>query len=218
LSNVPRAARKAVARFFPFVLYFRRGDGLIQPYDIRAEDRFGIFVGPAPLVFLKPERGGTIDGPAGAYRRLAAQICGRCGCAAAVSANPADAACDLQAEIETVTEAAGPFGEIVFVGVSEGALAGAQQGWQIPALRRMLLINAPLMAGWHETRRGIERFRGEQAHFLCGTGDPSWQYFGILQHIHSPVCRYSYIAGADHRFTGMERRLADAVVDWIRDV
>ena len=185
-------------------------------YDLQIGDSIGVFCAPGPLVLLETGPDAAIGG---IFFRIAARLRDELGRCAAVDTAPAGALPDPGETLRIVSRRIGrPLEDVTFVGFSCGALAGAQRGWTVPAIRRMLFVNAPLMQGWHETRLGIERFRGERAHFLCGTRDPSWQYFGILEHIHSPVCSFSSIEGADHRFSGMQRRLADAVIGFVNEV
>ena len=94
---------------------------------------------------------------------------------------------------------------IVFIGVSNGALIGAQQGWKNPEIKEMLLINGPLMINWPKTKNGIEEFGGE-VQAIIGTQDPSFPYVGLLELIDKPYSRFSYdtIEGVDHTFSNEE--------------
>lgn len=96
------------------------------------------------------------------------------------------------------------FTEARYIGISYGALVGAQQGWQIPMISKMLLINGPLMINWHKTKLGSERFQGKEIMFVYGEKDPSYKYSGLLKNIDSNIISMYSVGGADHHFSGME--------------
>ena len=45
--------------------------------------------------------------------------------------------------------------EVYYMGNSNGGIIGAQFGIKYPQIKRMLLINPPLMINWHRTKEGL---------------------------------------------------------------
>ena len=54
------------------------------------------------------------------------------------------------------------------IGVSNGALVGAQQGYRESRIKGMLLINGTLMINWYKTRKGIESFLEKRYVYFMG--------------------------------------------------
>ncbi len=188
---------------------------MYKEYDIQIGDRYGVISGSQRLVFIKTGRGGTIFGHQNKYLKLAAELSARTGYSVVVSANPPDSACELSKEISEIADIAGEPDVILFAGVSNGALIGAQQGWTVEKIRAMLLINGPLMINWAKTKKGLEKFRGEMVELIYGSRDPSFPYVGMLDRIASDVCRYRVIEGIDHSFTGKQEVLFREVTSFI---
>ena len=180
-------------------------------FDKRLCGKFGIKRGDSNLVFVKTGKGGSIDGHEGRYLRMAEHIFNIFGCSVAIASNPANEKCNLVSELDTVLQELEAADGILYIGMSDGALIGAQQGYEAPLIKRMLLINAPLMINPSKTKRGIERFSGEYIEMVYGTLDPSYRYYFMLKAIRSKIFHASEIEGADHRFNNMEEALISCV-------
>lgn len=180
-------------------------------FDIIIENQFGIKCGQRKLVFIKTGKGGTIAGYENKYLKLTQMIYERYGFSIAISANPVESTCVLQAEIEVVSRHT-DFDSILFIGISNGALVGAQQGYLIPQISDMLLINAPLMINWPRTKRGIQNFNGNSVKMIYGTKDPSYKFLGLLDCISNQMFKYVSYEGADHHFKGMDEVFYDEIL------
>lgn len=187
----------------------------MQRFDSTIEDRFGILEGGSTLVFIKTGRGGSIFGAGDKYLRIAEQIKQKYGYSVVVSANPEGSVSNLEDEIREIIATGLDIGEIIFIGVSNGALVGAQQGWKSALISRMLLINGPLMINWLKTKRGIEYFEGESIRIVYGEDDPSNQYFGLLDLIDSDRYEIRMLPGVDHTFSGKEEVLYEEILDYV---
>ena len=186
-------------------------------YDLLVDDRIGIMKRFGHLVFIKTGWGGTIYGKDNKYLKLAAEIKDKFEYSVAVSANPSDSICDLNEEIEAAISQLTTYDKIIFIGVSNGALVGAQQGWKDPRIDAMLLIHGPLMINWHKTKKGIENFNG-YVRFLYGDLDPSYSYVELLNLIESDNYEYRILEGVDHVFSGVEQRMVDEIMDFLGEV
>lgn len=141
-------------------------------YDIQIDDRYSILEGVGRLVIIKTDRDEGVFGRDNKYFRVAKMIRSEYGCTVAVSATPITSDWTLSDEISFLVCRVNFDGGIEYVGVSDGALMGAQQGWMIPDINDMLLINGPLMSNWSKTQSGIEKFSG-RVNVICGDKDPS---------------------------------------------
>jgi hypothetical protein len=172
-------------------------------YPIEIDKRIGIVPGNDICIFIVTGRGGTIYGYNNKYINLATELSEHYGYAICVVASPIEGPLELIENMELCMNASS-FTEVRYIGISYGALVGAQQGWQIPRISKMLLINGPLMINWHKTKLGAERFKGKEIIFVYGEKDPSYRYFEILKNIDSSVVSLYSVSGADHHFSGME--------------
>ena len=184
-------------------------------FDERLNEKFGIKCGDSNLVFIKTGKGGSINGNEDRYLFMAEHIFNVFGCSVTIASNPANEKCDLVSELDTVLQKLEAVDRILYIGMSEGALIGAQQGYKVPLIKRMLLVNAPLMINPSKTKQGIERFSGEYIEMVYGTLDPSYRYYFLLKAIHSEIFHTSEIEGADHRFNNMEEALISCVNEFI---
>ncbi len=192
-----------------------RGEIIMCKYDIQIGHRYGVMKGDRRLVFIKTGRGGTIYGHQNKYLKLAAELSARTGYSVVVSANPPDSACELSKEIGEITSVTGEPDAILFVGVSNGALIGAQQGWMVEKIRAMLLINGPLMINWLKTKKGLEKFQGDKVELIYGSRDPSFPYVGMLDRMDSEMCSYRVMEGVDHNYTNETNMFCRVVTQFV---
>lgn len=184
-------------------------------YDYEVNNRFGIMTGEKRIVYIKTGRGGTIYGYHNKYVDIAQDINSEYGYAVVVSANPIEEECDLENEMNSILSACSEVEDILYIGYSNGAAIGAQQGYKISLVKNMLLINGPLMVNWPKTKAGIEKFKGLYVQFVYGSEDPSAQYAQMISFIDSQVCSLEITEGADHRFSGREQDFKRLIIDFV---
>lgn len=170
-------------------------------FDRVISDRYGIMVGSHNLVLIKTGKGGSIYGYNNKYCRIVNDLRTHYSCSFVVSANSVEEDCDLVAEIDELENILGSFEEIIFIGISNGALAGAQQAYKCSRIKNMLLINGPLMINWNRTKRGLEAFTGERIRMIYGSEDPSNKFIGLLEFVNSNILEYDIYHGMDHNFS-----------------
>ena len=185
-------------------------------FDKIIKDKYGIISGNKKLIFVKTGRGGTCYGYNNKYLNLANEISNLYGYSVIISAYPTDSVCNLQEELEEIKSYIADYEEVYFIGISAGALLGAQQGYLNEKITRMLLVNGPIMINWPKTKRGIEKFQGERVEMIYGMKDPSYRYYEILSCINSAKLVCTAIEGADHNFIGMEDVLASKMKEFIQ--
>ena len=135
-----------------------------------------------------------------------------------VSANPMGEDCVLSDEIAELKNRHAGIKEIHYVGISNGALVGAQQAYQVEEIQRMLLLNGPLMINWHKTKAGVEKFNGDEVAFVYGENDPSYKYFDLLGLIDSKQVKKYSVAGADHNFSNMPKEFQELILFFVRGI
>ena len=166
------------------------------------ENQFGIVYGSDTVIFIKTGRGGDICGYDNKYLNIAGTLHDRYGYTCVVSANPVDSKADITEELETLSQYIPDVKEVFYIGISNGALVGAQQCWKSERITKALLINGPLMINWPLTREGTEKFKGKDMHFVYGEKDPSARYVGLIDLINNSVCRYSLLKDVGHQMDG----------------
>ena len=134
-----------------------------------------------------------------------------------VSANSEESMCDLGKELAYVKEGILEYDRVVFVGFSNGAIVGAQQGHKYPEITDLLLVNGPLTINWPKTRRGIENFAGNRVLLIYGEKDPSSRYVELLDCVKTERMTYTVIEEANHFFAGMEDILEEKIIQFLNE-
>lgn len=169
------------------------------------EIEYGIVKGSSnEILLIKVGQGGSIYGYENKYLKIAKHINDKYGIGAVVSSNPYDKTDSLEQAINLIKE---EFGEvdIYYMGNSNGAILGARFGYLHPEIKRMLLINGPLMINWPQTKQGVQMFEGERIVFVYGSKDASFRYVELIKNLLvGEKIRLEIIEGTDHNFVGMD--------------
>lgn len=167
---------------------------------------YGIIYGTDKMVVLiKTGQNGSIYGYNDKYLRMATDINKKHSCTVVVSSNPYDCTDSLEQALEVIFEEVSQDVEVYFMGMSNGAILGARFGHLHPEIKRMLLINGPLMINWPQTKKGLEKFNGEFATMVYGSLDPSYMYAEMVEFIDNPgKIKLVKCEGADHNFKNMD--------------
>lgn len=184
------------------------------------DSKYGIVFGANVLVYIKTGNGGNIFGYENKYLKIANRINDELGYAVLVAANPVEEQCNLQREMKKVFDAFdvyNTFDDIIYIGFSDGANIGAQQGYLIPEIKRMLLINGPLMINFHKTKRGIVAYENEKIEMVYGTQDPSYKYVELLDSIDSKVLLVNTLENIDHVFTNALSEFEQLIFGFVKE-
>jgi len=94
--------------------------------------------------------------------------------------------------------------EIYFFGFSAGASFAIFNSWEYPEIKRLLLVNPPLMANFHRVCESMRRSAGTST-LVIGERDPSLTLGRIVLNSKKTSGFSDVIIhpGADHQFTGM---------------
>lgn len=184
-------------------------------FDKEIGEKFGIINGDSKLIFIKTGRGGSIYGYNNKYLKLSKHIRDCLGYSVVISANPENSECELHGELQEIKDYVPSYDEIFYIGISNGAIVGAQQGYIIEDVKKMLLVNGPLIINPHKTIMGLEKFCGNTC-LVYGDNDPSYPYLEILQLQKLPNVEVKVVVGADHNFSNKEEQLESSIIEFLQ--
>lgn len=166
---------------------------------------YGIIYGTDKrVVLIKTGQNGSIYGYNNKYLKMAKHINLQYGYTVVVSSNPYDCTDSLGQALEIIKQEVNQDVDIYYMGMSNGAILGARFGHLHSKIKRMLLINGPLMINWPQTKKGLEKFEGESVTMVYGSLDLSYKYAKMIKFIDNPgKIRLVTIEGADHNFKNM---------------
>lgn len=167
---------------------------------------YGIFKGTNLIIFIKVGQDGSIYGYKNKYLKIAKAINKKYKYTIICSSNPSTKDNNpLQYDIEVIEKYCIKNNindySIYYFGHSKGALIGCQNGYKYNKIKRMLLINAPLMINWHKTKEGLLNFKQDKIIMVYGNLDPSYKYVELLNEIKNPKFKYYVIDGENHNFS-----------------
>ena len=167
---------------------------------------YGIVEGDNIIVFIKSGQNGSLYGYQNKYIKMARRLNEKYGCSVICSSNPFDGNNPLDNAMEVIEDYAKRFNDykIYYLGYSNGALIGAWFGIKYPKIKRMALVNGPLMYNYHKTKEGALSFKGERISFIYGEYDQSIRYIELLESIENNKIKVYIEEGQDHHFSKSE--------------
>ena len=167
---------------------------------------YGIVEGNNIIVFIKAGQNGSLYGYQNKYIKMAKRLNQKYGCSVICSSNPFDGNNPLDNAMVIIEDYAKRFDDykIYYLGYSNGALIGAWFGAKYPKIKRMALVNGPLMYNLHKTKEGALSFKGESINFIYGEHDQSIGYIELLKSIENDKIKVFIEEGQDHHFSKSE--------------
>ena len=167
---------------------------------------YGIVEGNNIIVFIKAGQNGSLYGYQNKYIKMAKRLNQKYGCSVICSSNPFDGNNPLDNAMEVIEDYAKRFDDfkIYYLGYSNGALIGAWFGIKYPKIKRMALVNGPLMYNLYKTKEGALSFKGESINFIYGEYDQSIGYAELLKSIENDKIKVFIEEGQDHHFSKSE--------------
>ena len=167
---------------------------------------YGIVEGNNIIVFIKAGQNGSLYGYQNKYIKMAKRLNKKYGCSVICSSNPFDGNNPLDNAMEVIEDYAKRFDDfkIYYLGYSIGALIGAWFGIKYPKIKRMALVNGPLMYNLYKTKEGALSFKGESINFIYGEYDQSIGYVELLKSIENDKIKVFIEEGQDHHFSKSE--------------
>lgn len=167
---------------------------------------YGIVEGNNIIVFIKAGQNGSLYGYQNKYIKMAKRLNKKYGCSVICSSNPFNGNNPLDNAMEVIEDYAKRFDDfkIYYLGYSNGALIGAWFGIKYPKIKRMALVNGPLMYNLYKTKEGALSFKGESINFIYGEYDQSIGYVELLKSIENDKIKVFIEEGQDHHFSKSE--------------
>ena len=167
---------------------------------------YGIVEGNNIIVFIKAGQNGSLYGYQNKYIKMAKRLNQKYGCSVICSSNPFDGNNPLDNAMKIIEDYAKKFDDykIYYLGYSNGALIGAWFGIKYPKIKRMVLVNGPLMYNLYKTKEGALSFKGESINFIYGEYDQSIEYVELLKSIENDKIKVFIEEGQDHHFSKSE--------------
>jgi hypothetical protein len=179
-----------------------------KQFDDIAIIDYGIIKGNNKVFFVKAGQDGSMYGYKNKYVRMAKNISKKYGCTVIVSSNPFDGNNPLDNAMGVIDEVMKDLNfsyyEIYYFGHSNGALIGAWFGTKYSKIKRMVLVNGPLMYNYHKTKQGALDFKGDRITFVYGEYDQSIQYTQLLSLILDKKIKLEIIKDEDHHFSNKD--------------
>ena len=184
-----------------------------KDYDIVIHSQFkniaiidyGIMKGNNTIIFIKAGQDGSMYGYEDKYLRIANSMNSKYGYTVICSSNPFDENNPLDNAMEIINKYCKNNNykdyEIYYVGHSNGGLIGAQFGFNYSKIKKMLLVNVPLMFNLHKIKNGIQSFNGDKIVFVYGSLDQSYGYVELLKPLLNAKVHLQIIEGQDHYFS-----------------
>lgn len=176
-----------------------------SPFKDIAVIDYGIVKGNNKIVFIKAGQDGSMYGYENKYLKIATSINNKYGYTVICSSNPFDGTNPLDNAMNVIENYCKDNNykdyEIYYMGTSNGGIIGAQFGFNYPKIKRMILINAPLMINLHKTKEGIKSFKGDKIVLIYGSLDQSYMYVELIKPLLNDVVKLEIIEGQDHFFS-----------------
>lgn len=172
---------------------------------------YGIVEGNNIIVFIKAGQDGSLYGYQNKYIKMARRLNKKYGCSVICSSNPFDGNNPLDNAMAIIEDYAKIFDnyKIYYLGYSNGALIGAWFGVKYPKIKRMALVNGPLMYNFHKTKEGALSFNGDMISFIYGEYDQSIGYIDLLKNMENDKIKVFVEKGQDHHFSKSEERFQE---------
>lgn len=108
--------------------------------------------------------------------------------------------------------------QVLFAGVSSGAVVAIEQAPEIYELQKFLLINPPITISLPRIKRSLEAKKDATFDFVFGSNDPSYRFLPLLDNVKSlSSINLKIVEGADHNFKGMEREFKDLFINFVEN-
>ena len=187
-------------------------------FDLILNNQIAIVKGSTTMLFIKGGSGSTYYGYNNKYLDIARTINQKYGLTVAVSSNKLFSKIDLKAELQSVFSALNTHYQVLFAGVSSGAVVAIEQSPDIYELQKLLLINPPITISLPKIKRSLEAKKDATFNFVFGSNDPTYRFPPLLDNVKSQSSiNLKMVEGADHNFKGMEKEFKDLFINFVEN-
>lgn len=206
---------------FVYCLSFQKKMSKLTPstdFDLILNNQIAIVKGSTTMLFIKGGSGSTYYGYNNKYLDIARTINQKYGLTVAVSSNKLFSKIDLKAELQSVFTALNTHYQVLFAGVSSGAVVAIEQSPDIYDLQKLLLINPPITISLPKIKRSLEAKKDATFNFVFGSNDPTYRFLPLLDNVKSQsLINLKMVEGADHNFKGMEKEFKDLFINFVEN-
>ena len=187
-------------------------------FDLILNNQIAIVKGSTTMLFIKGGSGSTYYGYNNKYLDIARTINQKYGLTVAVSSNKLFSKIDLKAELQSVFTALNTHYQVLFAGVSSGAVVAIEQSPDIYDLQKLLLINPPITISLPKIKRSLEAMKDATFNFVFGSNDPTYRFLPLLDNVKSQsLINLKMVEGADHNFKGMEKEFKELFINFVEN-
>lgn len=164
---------------------------------------YGIIEGNNTIVFIKSGQNGSIYGYNNKYIKMAKRLNKKYKCTVICSSNPFDGNNPLDNAFAVIEKYTSKFEDykVYYLGFSNGALIGAYFGINYPKIKRMLLVNMPLIYDINLIKNNLNNFNNEKVTIVYGSLDYSINLLKKIKDIKSNRVDIKVILNEDHYFS-----------------
>ena len=164
---------------------------------------YGIIEGNNTIVFIKSGQNGSIYGYNNKYIKMAKRLNKKYKCTVICSSNPFDGNNPLDNAFTVIEKYISKFEDykVYYLGFSNGALIGAYFGINYPKIKRMLLVNMPLIYDINLIKNNLNNFNNEKVTIVYGSLDYSINLLENIKNIKSNRLDIKVILNEDHYFS-----------------
>lgn len=164
---------------------------------------YGIIEGNNTIVFIKSGQNGSIYGYDNKYIKMAKRLNKKYKCTVICSSNPFDGNNPLDNAFTVIEKYTSKFEDykVYYLGFSNGALIGAYFGINYPKIKRMLLVNMPLIYDINLIKNNLNNFNNEKVTIVYGSLDYSINLLENIKNIKSNILDTKVILNEDHYFS-----------------
>lgn len=164
---------------------------------------YGIIEGNNTIVFIKSGQNGSIYGYNNKYIKMAKRLNKKYKCTVICSSNPFDGNNLLDNAFTVIEKYTSKFEDykVYYLGFSNGALIGAYFGINYPKIKRMLLVNMPLIYDINLIKNNLNNFNNEKVTIVYGSLDYSINLLENIKNIKSNILDIKVILNEDHYFS-----------------
>ena len=164
---------------------------------------YGIIEGNNTIVFIKTGQNGSIYGYNNKYIKMAKRLNKKYKCTVICSSNPFDGNNPLDNAFTVIEKYTSKFEDykVYYLVFSNGALIGAYFGINYPKIKRMLLVNMPLIYDINLIKNNLNNFNNEKVTIVYGSLDYSINLLENINDIKSNRLDIKVILNEDHYFS-----------------
>lgn len=164
---------------------------------------YGIIEGNNTIVFIKSGQNGSIYGYNNKYIKMAKRLNKKYECTVICSSNPFDGNNPLDNAFTVIEKYTSKFEDykVYYLGFSNGALIGAYFGINYPKIKRMLLVNMPLIYDINLIKNNLNNFNNEKVTIVYGSLDYSINLLENIKNVKSNRLDIKVILNEDHYFS-----------------